>query len=223
MVGQRPMRSGLACSRPIWLRILAIWYDLPARLDAGGAGHIDTNEHGVYPRRCLHAAASATLDLRPSAPRGRMFLGPGQSRHLAQVSWIDPNFQEPTGYTHPSNDDHPPSDIRHGQELVLMIYRALISNQRAWERTLFVITYDEHGGLYDHVPPPMRPQDKAPFNRLGVRVPALIRPSPSPLRPSMGARSARSLCGGGRRVLLQAMGRSPTEVGRPFAGRTYMG
>lgn len=86
----------------------------------------------------------------------------------------DPNFQEPTGYTHPSNDDHPPSDIRPGQELVLMIYRALISNQRAWERTMLVVTYDEHGGLYDHVPPPMRPQDEPPFNRLGVRVPALV-------------------------------------------------
>jgi phospholipase C len=102
------------------------------------------------------------------------FLDQAKAGTLPQVSWIDPNFQEPTGYTHPSNDDHPPSDIRPGQELVLMIYRALISNQRAWERTLFVIAYDEHGGLYDHVPPPMRPQDKAPFNRLGVRVPALI-------------------------------------------------
>jgi phospholipase C len=99
---------------------------------------------------------------------------PGATWPNRLFSWIDPNFQEPTGYTHLSNDDHPPSDIRPGQELVLMIYRALISNQRAWERTLFVITYDEHGGLYDHVPPPMRPQDKAPFNRLGVRVPALI-------------------------------------------------
>ena len=55
-----------------------------------------------------------------------------------------------------------------------MIYRALISNPRAWERTLLVITYDEHGGLYDHVPPPMCPQDKVPFDRLGVRVPALV-------------------------------------------------
>ncbi len=102
------------------------------------------------------------------------FLDHAAAGELPQVSWIDPNFQEPTSYTHPSNDDHPPSDIRPGQELVLMIYRALISNPRAWERTLLVITYDEHGGLYDHVPPPMCPQDKVPFDRLGVRVPALV-------------------------------------------------
>ena len=102
------------------------------------------------------------------------FLDHAAAGELPQVSWIDPNFQEPTGYTHLSNDDHPPSDIRPGQELVLMIYRTLISNRRAWERTLFVITYDEHGGLFDHVPPPMRPQDQPPFNRLGVRVPALV-------------------------------------------------
>jgi phospholipase C len=48
-----------------------------------------------------------------------------------------------------------------------------------WEKTLLVVTYDEHGGFYDHVPPPKVPAaDGLPeshaFKYLGVRVPALV-------------------------------------------------
>jgi phospholipase C len=58
---------------------------------------------------------------------------------------------------------------------VLKIYDALASSPQ-WEKTLFVITYDEHGGFFDHVPPPMNPPDDEPktFSRYGVRVPAIV-------------------------------------------------
>ena len=84
----------------------------------------------------------------------------------------------------PSNDDHPPSDITLGQALVLKIYDALASSPN-WAKTLFVITYDEHGGFYDHVPPPLNPPDDDPavFSRYGVRVPALV------ISPLVGKRS----------------------------------
>jgi phospholipase C len=75
----------------------------------------------------------------------------------------------------PSNDDHPPSDVSLGQALVLKIYDALASSPN-WSRTLFVITYDEHGGFYDHVDPREfeAADDRPAMRRYGVRVPALV-------------------------------------------------
>jgi phospholipase C len=61
-----------------------------------------------------------------------------------------------------------------GQELVFQIYNALAAGP-SWRDTLLIVVYDEHGGFYDHVPPPAAPDDdQAKFGRYGVRVPALI-------------------------------------------------
>ncbi|KAL3622343.1 Non-specific phospholipase C3 [Castilleja foliolosa] len=84
----------------------------------------------------------------------------------------------------PGNDDHPPHDIAQGQKLVKDVYEALRSSPQ-WNEILFVVLYDEHGGFYDHVPPPTlgvpSPDDivgpepyKFKFDRLGVRVPAIL-------------------------------------------------
>jgi phospholipase C len=82
----------------------------------------------------------------------------------------------------PQNDMHPDSDVREGEELIFRIYQAIRSNRKVWESSMLVVTFDEHGGLYDHVPPPPGPApDDSPgdslgfdFTRLGVRVPAVI-------------------------------------------------
>ncbi len=105
---------------------------------------------------------------------GNSFLEDAQQGKLAPISWIDPNFVDlsfigPSG----SNDDHPPSDVRDGQELVLKIYNALI-NSPHWSKTLLVITYDEHGGFFDHVAPPAAADDNSAFQRYGARVPTFI-------------------------------------------------
>jgi phospholipase C len=62
-------------------------------------------------------------------------------------------FVEPALHHHPQNDDHPPADMHRGQVFLRSVYQALRSGP-AWEKTLLIITYDEHGGLYDHVVPP---------------------------------------------------------------------
>ncbi len=98
-----------------------------------------------------------------------------RGEHL-QVSWIDPNFVDTSVLETASNDDHPPSDIRAGQAFVFDVYDALLHSDD-WEDTLLVVTYDEHGGFYDHVTPPALPADDPVAGRYrtyGVRVPALF-------------------------------------------------
>jgi phospholipase C len=92
---------------------------------------------------------------------------------LASVSWIDPHFKDLRVLGPDSNDDHPPGDVLAGQDLILTIYHAL-SSSPLWPKTLLVITYDEHGGFYDHVQPPDAVGDEPEFRHLGVRVPALL-------------------------------------------------
>ena len=92
---------------------------------------------------------------------------------LPSVAWIDPHFKDLHVLGPNSNDDHPPSDVLAGQDLVLTVYHAL-SSAPTWPRTLLVIVYDEHGGFYDHVPPPAAVDDHRGFDRLGVRVPAIL-------------------------------------------------
>jgi phospholipase C len=77
------------------------------------------------------------------------------------------------------NDDHPPHNIMKGEKLVADVYDTIRSNEALWENTLLVILFDEHGGFYDHVPPPdaVPPdehQEEYTFDRLGVRVPAVL-------------------------------------------------
>ncbi|XP_057825447.2 non-specific phospholipase C6 isoform X2 [Cryptomeria japonica] len=84
----------------------------------------------------------------------------------------------------PANDDHPSHDVSNGQRLVKEVYEALRSSPQ-WNETLLVITYDEHGGFYDHVPTPVKdvptpdgivgpPPYFFRFDRLGVRVPTIM-------------------------------------------------
>ncbi len=98
--------------------------------------------------------------------------------NLPSYSFLEPQFSNPG-----QNDQHPPSDIRAGEKLIADVYNAVV-NSPQWEETLLVITYDEHGGCYDHVPPPAHatPPDKTgkpgqygfTFNRFGVRVPTVL-------------------------------------------------
>lgn len=71
-----------------------------------------------------------------------------QKSGLPSVTFIDPQF-----HYSPANDDHPPADMLRGQHLVKRVYNALRSNPAVWNKTLLVITYDEHGGFFDHVVP----------------------------------------------------------------------
>jgi phospholipase C len=108
----------------------------------------------------------------PYSPKD--FFSAAKSGALPALSWIDPNFVD-VGGAAGSNDDHPPSDVRAGQELVLRVFNALVHSP-AWERTLLLVTYDEHGGFFDHVEPPAAEDDdpRPEFHSCGPRVPAIV-------------------------------------------------
>jgi phospholipase C len=75
----------------------------------------------------------------------------------------------------PANDDHPSHDIAQGQALIKDVYETLRASPQ-WNELLLLITYDEHGGFYDHVPTPQTgipAPENFNFDRLGVRVPTI--------------------------------------------------
>ena len=95
---------------------------------------------------------------------------------LPAVTFIDPNFiDEPD---EGDNDDAAPGNLSRGQALVGGIVDALVRSP-VWTRTLFVLTYDEHGGFFDHVNP-LASEFRAkatPVSGLdfyGVRVPTFV-------------------------------------------------
>ena len=65
-------------------------------------------------------------------------------------------FLEPS-WSATGNSQHPNYNVALGEQLIHDVYYAL-RNGPAWSQTLLIITYDEHGGCYDHVPPPWAPR-----------------------------------------------------------------
>ena len=95
----------------------------------------------------------------------------------AGIDWGDPN-----GASLP-----PPIDVLDGERLLCRVYSILRKYPDVFNKTLLIVTYDEHGGLFDHIAPPgaVSPFDPSVVNfdydRYGVRVPAiLINPSIAP-------------------------------------------
>ena len=96
---------------------------------------------------------------------------------LPAVSYVDPNILTGT--------EENPQDLSLGEYFVSTVVDSLLKSP-AWDRTLFVWTYDEHGGYYDHVPPPpaIPPDDIPPgitaanqpggYDRYGFRVPTVV-------------------------------------------------
>jgi len=103
---------------------------------------------------------------------------------LPAYCFLEPRYASglADGVFRPQNDQHPDSDVRAGEDLVYSIYAAIRGNPKVWSNTMLVVVYDEHGGIFDHVPPSATiapdghrdPSVSFNFDRLGPRVPAVI-------------------------------------------------
>ena len=99
---------------------------------------------------------------------------------LANVSFLTPGMGVPF-----RTDDHPQGDIGIGQRFMQAVFSAFVRSPH-WQRGMFVLTYDEHGGFYDHVKPPVVPDDHSSrkdgdnFGQLGFCVPTVVASPYSP-------------------------------------------
>ena len=108
-----------------------------------------------------------------------------KSNNLPDYCFLEPRYNASNGDDPiAASDQHPDHDVSEGETLIKDVYNAIRSNPDTWESTLLAIVYDEHGGLFDHIPPPAAaspdgintspPNPAFAFDRLGVRVPAVL-------------------------------------------------
>jgi phospholipase C len=104
------------------------------------------------------------------------FITDAKTGNLPAYSFIEPRY---FAFIDLPNDQHPPHNVTLGEKLIADTYNALRAGPH-WTKTLLIIIYDEHGGCFDHAPPPpATPPSKTPsapfnFDRYGVRVPAVL-------------------------------------------------
>jgi phospholipase C len=154
------------------------------------------------------------------------FLADCQAGTLPDYAFIEPNYSDHDGDGGAllASDQHPDHDVREGERFIASVYQAIKDNATLWASTALLVTYDEHGGIYDHVPPPACPPDgfvAQPadtqtgkpffFDRLGVRVPAVLV---SPWTPRGGVIPGAGAPGG--RVFEHAS--IPATVTKMFIG-----
>lgn len=110
-------------------------------------------------------------------PIGQYFIDAAAGT-LPPVTFVDPSFA--------TESEENPQDIQRGEAFAARVINAAMQGP-GWSKTLLVWCYDEHGGYYDHVPPPraVKPDDIAPridpvtdepggYDRYGFRVPAVV-------------------------------------------------
>jgi phospholipase C len=140
-------------------QMTSIWDRLRAKGVSG------TYYYSDAPFALLLGTHKPTLSLLPQ------FFVDAAAGTLPSVSFIDPLFNGEENGT--SNDDHPHADIRAGEAFMNDIYNAIRTSPN-WSSTVFVITYDEWGGFFDHVPPGHTWDVAKKTSLRGFRVPTVV-------------------------------------------------
>jgi phospholipase C len=121
----------------------------------------------------------------------QQFLSDCQKGELPEYSFVEPNYSDHEGEgggEELASDQHPDHDVQAGEIFIGSVYNAIRQNPDLWKSTALLLVYDEHGGIFDHVPPPsctpvapfVAPATDTgtgaafAFDRLGVRVPAIL-------------------------------------------------
>ncbi len=118
----------------------------------------------------------------------QQFLSDCSGGNLPDYSFVEPNYNDHDSDSgeEVASDQHPDHNVQAGELFIASVYNA-IKNSPLWPNTALLVVYDEHGGIYDHVVPPACAPDQFTasandtqtgmpftFNRLGVRVPAIL-------------------------------------------------
>ncbi len=131
-----------------------------------------TFEEDLFPR----LRQEKGLHFRPISE----FFSDAQAGRLPFFSWVESTFEGER-----ATDEHAPANVQVGQAFVAQVIGSVMSSS-TWPRSALFVTYDEHGGFFDHVAPPAActPDDEPPrvkgtsadtrFDRLGVRVPFIV-------------------------------------------------
>lgn len=165
----RLSNTNVACTLPtIWDRLLA------AGLSGRNYGTGKTSS-GLWGPKYLSI-------IRPISE----FYADAASGNLPNVSFVDPQFE-----TDLANSYHPPGDIRNAEAFLASVYKAVRTSPQ-WSKSLLILTFDEWGGFYDHVPPAVGPISQAEQNLgndglRGFRIPTVLV-SPFVKRGSVSSR-----------------------------------
>ena len=100
--------------------------------------------------------------------------------NLPNVVFIEPNYTDAAEDNGTSNDYHPKGSVLVAEQFVARVHDTLKDSPQ-WGRMVFVLNFDEHGGFFDHVAPPVCQDDTVQtgpgphpdLQRLGFRVPAI--------------------------------------------------
>ena len=164
---------------PAYNNVILSWITYPERLQRAGVSWQVYQEEDNYDdnalawfRQFARAPVSSPLWQRGMRKRpAGWFETDARAGRLPQVSWL----VAPT-----AQSEHPDYFPAAGAEYIASKLDAIASNEDLWHKTLFILTYDENDGLFDHVPPPVAPRGTPgeyvggePIG-LGFRVPAVV-------------------------------------------------
>jgi phospholipase C len=149
-----PLVETLGTNRPVATGILS-WTTMPEQLQARGVSwkvysgdNTTPTEDSPFPLfRQYHERPELTASgLLPTFPGD--FQADAARGVLPQVSWV---------YAAITQSEHPPAPVTYGEHTAALVLDALVGNRALWAKTALFITWDENGGFFDHVAPPVPP------------------------------------------------------------------
>jgi phospholipase C len=157
-------------TRPSKLDV-AIWDRVHDKGLTGGYYYVSEPMTGLFDTRRYDGISHHYEQFKADAAAGA----------LPNVTFVDPDYGTVHELTGTSNDMHPHGSVKVGDVFIGEVYEILRRSPQ-WDRMVFVLSFDEHGGFYDHVPPPRVPDDNVnpnpgphpDYGRLGFRVPCIV-------------------------------------------------
>lgn len=141
-------------------------YGFPILDNNDGDNFLLSRAQNIYDVLTREGVSWRVYESAPSVTMLRMFARyAGDNINICPICELEHDFVvgnvpslvviEPAMHHQPQDDDHPDADMYRGQAFLRRVYAALIANPAVWAKTMLIITYDEHGGFYDHVIPPI--------------------------------------------------------------------